>query len=108
MADAKKFPFAGEVAIPPELTGWEEMYAPQRLFSKDREDWEKRHFWYQDKIHAPEPLYPLDDIFRRPGRSPFPSSPQGSSVSLRRRALPRGFWAVTCISLRLSRRRPRS
>ena len=64
MADAKKFPFAGEVAIPPELTGWEEMYAPQRLFSKDREDWEKRHFWYQDKIHAPEPLYPLDDIFQ--------------------------------------------
>lgn len=64
MAEAKKFPFAEEVVIPPELEGWEEMYAPQRLFSKDREDWEKRHFWYQDKIHAPEPLYPLDDIFQ--------------------------------------------
>ena len=39
------------------------MYPAQRLFSKDRDEWEKRHFWFQDKIHAPEPMYPLDDIF---------------------------------------------
>src|SRR5512136_3047302 len=64
MPDIKKFPYAEEVALPADLQGWEEMYPPQRLFSKDREDWEKRHFWYQDKIHAPEPLYPLDDIFQ--------------------------------------------
>ena len=56
MSEAKKFPFPSEIVLPPELDGWEEMYAPQRLFSKDREDWEKRHFWFQDKIHAPEPL----------------------------------------------------
>jgi pyruvate,water dikinase len=64
MAATKQFPFAEDVAIPPEMKGWEEMYAPQRLFSKDRSDWEKRHFWYQDKIHAADPLYPLDDIFQ--------------------------------------------
>jgi pyruvate,water dikinase len=64
MSEAKKFPYPSEIVLPPELDGWEEMYAPQRLFSKDREDWEKRHFWFQDKIHAPEPLYPLDDIFQ--------------------------------------------
>lgn len=64
MPEVKKFPYAEEVVLPPELEGWEEMYAPQRLFSKDREEWEKRHFWYQDKIHAPEPMYPLDDIFQ--------------------------------------------
>ena len=64
MAEAKKFPYPEEVVLPPELQGWEEMYAPQRLFSKDRNEWEKRHFWYQDKIHAPEPMYPLDDIFQ--------------------------------------------
>ncbi len=64
MSDGKKFPYASEIVLPPELAGWEEMYAPQRLFSKDREDWENRHFWFQDKIHAPEPLYPLDDIFQ--------------------------------------------
>lgn len=64
MADAKKFPYASEIEIPPEMAGWEEMYPPQRLFSKDREEWENRHFWYQDKIHASEPMYPLDDIFQ--------------------------------------------
>jgi pyruvate,water dikinase len=58
-----RFPFPQELKVPKELEGWEEMYPPQRLFSKDREGWEKRHFWYQDKIHAPEPMYPLDDIF---------------------------------------------
>jgi pyruvate, water dikinase len=64
MPEVKKFPYPEEVSLPPELEGWEEMYPAQRLFSKDREDWEKRHFWYQDKIHAPEPMYPLDDIFQ--------------------------------------------
>ncbi len=64
MADDKKFPYAGEVKLPKELQGWEEMYPVIRLFSKDREEWEKGQFWFQDKIHAPEPLYPLDDIFQ--------------------------------------------
>jgi len=64
MDATKQFPFAEDVVIPPEMEGWEEMYAPQRLFSKDRAAWEKRHFWYQDKIHAADPLYPLDDIFQ--------------------------------------------
>ncbi len=64
MADTKQFPYPEEVTLPPELEGWEEMYPPQRLFSEDREEWEKKHFWYQDKIHAPDPMYPLDDIFQ--------------------------------------------
>jgi pyruvate,water dikinase len=58
-----RFPYPNEFQVPKELEGWEEMYPPHRLFSKDREEWEKAHFWYQDKIHAPEPMYPLDDIF---------------------------------------------
>ena len=37
---------------------------PTYLFSEDRADWEKAQFWYQDKIHAPEPLPPLDHIFQ--------------------------------------------
>lgn len=64
MAEVKKFPYPEEVVLPAELEGWEEMYAPQRLFSKDREEWDKAHLWFQDKIHAPEPMYPLDDIFQ--------------------------------------------
>jgi pyruvate,water dikinase len=64
MAKAKRFPFASEAKLPPGLKGWEEMYAPQRLFSEDREEWDNNHIWFADKIHAPEPLYPLDDIFQ--------------------------------------------
>ena len=66
MADksAARFPDPHDFKVPKELEGWEEMYPPQRLFSQDRAEWEKRHFWFQDKIHAPEPLYPLDDIFQ--------------------------------------------
>ena len=64
MAESRKFQNPEEVKLPAELDGWEEMYPSQRLFSKDREEWEKRHFWFQDKIHAPEPLYPFDDIFQ--------------------------------------------
>lgn len=64
MAQAKRFPFASEVKIPKELDGWEEMYAAVRPFTKDREGWDNNHIWFQDKIHAPEPLYPLDDIFQ--------------------------------------------
>jgi len=66
MADVKKFPYAEEVKLPRDLEGWEEMYPSHRLFSKEKgmEEWEKKHFWFQDKIHAPEPMYPLDDIFQ--------------------------------------------
>ncbi|MBP1700242.1 MAG: PEP-utilizing protein mobile region [Deltaproteobacteria bacterium] len=64
MADVKKFPYAEEVKLPRDLDGWEEMYPSHRLFSKELEEWEKKHFWFQDKIHAPEPMYPLDDIFQ--------------------------------------------
>ncbi|MBW1784766.1 MAG: PEP-utilizing enzyme, mobile region [Deltaproteobacteria bacterium] len=66
MADEKagRFPDPHEYQVPPELEGWEEMYPSHYLFSKDREDWEKNQFWYADKIHAPEPMPPLDLIFQ--------------------------------------------
>jgi pyruvate,water dikinase len=65
MADEKTsgFPDPHEFKVPPELEGWEEMYPSHYLFSKDREEWEKRQFWYQDKIHDPEAMPPLDLIF---------------------------------------------
>lgn len=66
MADekAERFPDPHEFQVPPELEGWEEMYPSHYMFSKDREDWEKQQFWYHDKIHAPEPMPPLDLIFQ--------------------------------------------
>jgi pyruvate, water dikinase len=67
MADDKagRFPDPHEFEVPPELEGWEEMYPSHYLFAKgERGDWEKANFWYQDKIHAPEPMPPLDLIFQ--------------------------------------------
>jgi pyruvate,water dikinase len=66
MADEKagRFPDPHEYQVPPELEGWEDMYPSHYLFSKDREGWEKNQFWYADKIHAPEPMPPLDLIFQ--------------------------------------------
>ncbi|MBC8418790.1 MAG: PEP-utilizing enzyme, mobile region [Desulfobacterales bacterium] len=66
MADehAGRFPDPHEYQVPPELEGWEEMYPSHHLFSEDRADWEKQQFWYQDKIHAPEPMPPLDLLFQ--------------------------------------------
>jgi len=66
MADKKvgRFPDPHEFQVPKELEGWEEMYPSHYLFSKDREAWEKSQFWYQDKIHAPEAMPPLDLIFQ--------------------------------------------
>ena len=62
--EAGRFPDPHEFKLPPELEGWEEMYPSHYLFSQDRADWEKAQFWYQDKIHAPEPMPPLDLIFQ--------------------------------------------
>jgi pyruvate,water dikinase len=66
MAEEKAggFPDPFTVAVPSELDGWEEMYPSHYLFSEDRKEWEDRQFWYHDKIHAAEPLTPLDHIFQ--------------------------------------------
>ncbi len=63
MAEKKGFPMPLEVEYPKELEGWEEMYPPNYIFSKERKEWEEKHFWFHDKIHAPEVMYPLDLIF---------------------------------------------
>jgi pyruvate,water dikinase len=59
-----RFPDPHEYKPPLEMEGWEEMYPENHLFSSDRSEWEKAQFWYQDKIHVPEPLPPLDHIFQ--------------------------------------------
>ncbi len=59
-----RFPDPHEFEVPAELAGWEEMYPTHQLFSSDREEWEKNQFWFQDKIHAPEAMPPLDHIFQ--------------------------------------------
>ncbi len=62
---AGRFPDPHEFQVPPELEGWEEMYPSHFRFALgERADWEKSNFWYQDKIHAPDPMPPLDLIFQ--------------------------------------------
>jgi len=62
---AGRFPDPHDFEVPPELEGWEEMYPSHFFFTPgERADWEKANFWYQDKIHAPDPMPPLDLIFQ--------------------------------------------
>ena len=56
------FPSPFEVTIPPECAGWEEMYADHVLFGEDRRAFEESRFWFQDGLHAAEPLYPFDSF----------------------------------------------
>ncbi len=61
----KRFPHGREVKVPKEMEGWEEMYPAHRLFSSERQEWEEAQFWYGDKIHAPDPMVPLDEVFHQ-------------------------------------------
>ena len=65
MAEKTRFPYGREVKVPKEMEGWEEMYPAHRLFSAERQDWEDGQFWYADKIHAPDPMVPLDEVFHQ-------------------------------------------
>jgi pyruvate,water dikinase len=58
-----RFEYPREVLTPSGLDGWEEMYPAHYLFSRERDDWEKSQFWYADRLHAPDPMPPLDLIF---------------------------------------------
>ena len=57
-----RFPFTSEIEISPDMQGWEEMYPRYFLFgtTPEREKFENGTLWLQDKLHAPEPIYPLD------------------------------------------------
>ena len=61
-AECAGFPSPFEVAIPPVCDGWEEMYARHVLFGEDRRAFDEARFWFQDGLHAAEPLYPFDSF----------------------------------------------
>ncbi len=56
------FPSPFEVTIPRDCEGWEQMYASHVLFGEDRRAFEESRFWFQDGLHAAEPLYPFDSF----------------------------------------------
>ncbi len=59
---ATRFPSPFEVTIPPDCEGWEEMYARHAVFGEARRGFEESRFWFQDGLHAAEPLYPFDSF----------------------------------------------
>ena len=61
-AERTGFPGPFAVTIPPECAGWEEMYADHVVFGEDRRAFEECRFWFQDGLHAAEPLYPFDSF----------------------------------------------
>ncbi len=56
------FPSPFEVTIPQDCEGWEDMYARHVVFGEDRRAFEEGRFWFQDGLHAAEPLYPFDSF----------------------------------------------
>ncbi len=61
-AERTGFPSPFEVTIPPDCEGWEEMYARHAVFGEARRGFEESRFWFQDGLHAAEPLYPFDSF----------------------------------------------
>jgi len=57
-----RFPFAGELDLPEELEGWEEMYPEYFRFelTEDRMEHERDRFWFWDKKDTTEPIMPWD------------------------------------------------
>jgi pyruvate,water dikinase len=62
--DARRtgFPSPFEVTIPADCDAWEDMYARHVVFGEDRRVFEEGRFWFQDGLHAAEPLYPFDSL----------------------------------------------
>jgi len=58
--ESRAFESPFEVEVLPGCEGWEEMYAYHVLFSEDRRVFDERRFWFQDGLHAAEPLFPFD------------------------------------------------
>jgi pyruvate,water dikinase len=61
-ASRERFPHAGELELPAELDGWEEMYPEYFQFelTDDRTDYERGRFWFWDKKDTTEPVMPWD------------------------------------------------
>jgi pyruvate, water dikinase len=56
------FPSPFEISVPLGCEGWEELYAAHVRFGEARRPFEEGRFWFQEALHAPEPLYPFDAI----------------------------------------------
>jgi pyruvate, water dikinase len=58
----RSFPSPFEVPIPSTCDGWEALYPHHMVFSADRRRFDESRFWFQEVLHAAEPLYPFDAV----------------------------------------------
>ncbi len=58
-AESRGFESPFDVRVPAGCEGWEEMYPHHALFGEDRRAFEESRFWFQDGLHASEPLLPF-------------------------------------------------
>ena len=67
MAKEKKLPKPNEVPPVPGAEDWREMYPSYFTFDsgedKKMANWESEQFWYQNSLHFPRPIRPLDEIY---------------------------------------------
>jgi len=65
MQEERRFPLPYEVEAPPGAEGWEEMYPYHYTFTKEHPGLdgfgdEQKGFWYQDSIHLPNAMHPIE------------------------------------------------
>lgn len=62
MVSERRFPSPFEIETIPGTEGWERMYPYFYSFSEERRGFDERQLWFYDKLHYPDPIYPLDLI----------------------------------------------
>ena len=58
-----KFPSPFDLKPPEGAEDWQEMYSWYHLSTEDRRELDEARFWFQDRLHHPNVLYPYDEIF---------------------------------------------
>lgn len=61
--NSNKFPSPFNLKPPPGAEDWQEMYSWYHLSTADRREIDENRFWFQDRLHHPDVLYPYDEIF---------------------------------------------
>lgn len=61
--NTSKFPNPLDLKPPPGAEDWQELYSWYHLSTKDRQELDEGRFWFQDRLHHPDALYPYDEIF---------------------------------------------
>jgi phosphohistidine swiveling domain-containing protein len=60
---ADKFTSPFDLPPPPGAEDWQEMYNWYHICAEDRRELDESRFWFQDRLHHPNVLYPFDEIF---------------------------------------------